>query len=75
MAPLTGTKVYVRSNHLAIAQAWKLFYPINSRTYKTGIGAAESSHRWPASVHNWAFPVKNSSAVQQNPDATLEENP
>jgi hypothetical protein len=27
----------------------------------------------PASVYNWAFPVENSTALQQDLDATLEE--
>jgi hypothetical protein len=75
METLTGTKVYVRSKHLAIPQVYKLFYSINSKTWKNGSGAVETSHRSPASVHNCAFPVKNLSAAQQNHDATLEENP
>jgi hypothetical protein len=35
--------------------------------------SSEILHRSIASVHNWEFPVKNSSAVQHNLDATLEE--
>jgi hypothetical protein len=43
-------------------------------TYDFLLWTGEISHRLLASVHNCAFPMKNLSAVQQNLDATLEEN-
>jgi hypothetical protein len=73
MENLTGTKVYVSSRHLAIPQVHKNFSLLNSSTCLCNLGKTEIRHRSPASVHNWAFPVKNLSAVQQKLDATLEE--
>jgi len=73
MENLTGTKVYVSSKHLAILQVHKKFYLLNSGTCLSNLAKTEIRHRSPASVHNWAFPVKNLSAVQQKLDATLEE--
>jgi len=47
---------------------------MNSTTYVFQLCAREIAGRSIASVHNFAFPVKNLSAAQQNLDATLEEN-
>jgi hypothetical protein len=73
MENLTGTKVYVSSKHLAIPQVHYKIYLLNSSTCPSTLAEVEISHRWRASVHNCAFPVQNFSAVQQKPDATLEE--
>ncbi|MGO4476066.1 hypothetical protein AB4Z32_07390 [Massilia sp. 2TAF26] len=73
MENLTGTKVYVSSKHLAIPQVHKKISLLNSITCLCNLPGAEIRHRSGASVHNWAFPVKNSSAVQQKLDTTLEE--
>jgi hypothetical protein len=73
MENLTGTKVYVSAKHLPIPQVHKGISFVNSVTYKTYPEPSEILYRSATSVHNWAFPVQNSSAVQQNPHATLEE--
>jgi hypothetical protein len=73
MENLTGTKVYVSSKHLAIPQVHKKFSLLNSGTCLCNLLDPEIRHRSAASVHNWAFPVKNSSALQHKLDTTLEE--
>jgi hypothetical protein len=73
MENLTGTKICVSSKHLAIPQVHKTFYLLNSGTCLRALITAEIRHRSPTSVHNFAFPVKNLSAVQHKLDATLEE--
>jgi hypothetical protein len=73
MENLTGTKVYVSSKHLAITQVHYKIYLLNSITCLRALTGTEIAHRSSSSVHNWAFPVKNFSAVQQKLDTTLEE--
>jgi hypothetical protein len=70
---LTGTKVYVSSKHLAIPQVHQRKYLLNSSTCLRALSETEIPYRWRTSVHNYAFPVQNFSAVQQKLDATLEE--
>ena len=73
MENLTGTKVYVSAKHLAIPLVHKEIFLLNSVTCLRNLARAEIQRRSATSVHNWAFPVKNLSAVQQKLDATLEE--
>jgi hypothetical protein len=73
MENLTGTKVYVSSKHLVNPHVLGKIFPLNSGTCLRALADAEIRYRSAPSVHNCAFPVKNSSAVQQKLDATLEE--
>jgi hypothetical protein len=73
MENLTGTKVYVSSKHLSIPQVDQIIYLLNSGTCFRTLTKTEIPHRLRTSVHNFAFPVKNLSAVQQKPEASLEE--
>jgi len=75
MEKLTVKKVYARSKRLEILYFWNHNIPIKSITYSFPLWPYEISHRFRASVHNWAFLVENLTAVQQNLDAILEENP
>jgi hypothetical protein len=75
MEKLTVKKVYARSKRLEILYFRNHSTPIKSSTYSFPLWPYEISHRFTASVHNCAFLVKNLTAVQQNLDATLEENP
>ncbi|MFK3739116.1 hypothetical protein [Massilia sp. TN1-12] len=73
MENLTVEKVYVSAKHLAIPQRQQKISPLKSTVCNFHAQASETVHRSATSVHNWEFPVKNSSAVQQKLDAILEE--
>jgi hypothetical protein len=73
MESLTNAKVYVSAKHLLFSLARPKFTSIKSMTWKFRLQAYNMLIGLGSSVHNWAFPVKNSIAAQQNLDATLEE--